>query len=61
MRGPHTKVRNVNTAFGTKYFFFADYDESGESNKQPLISDRCVVSALHKTPADTSAVFRGPR
>lgn len=56
MRDPNSRVRNVNTAFGTKLFYFAGYDESKPFPLQPLILDRRVVSALLKTLEDPSAI-----
>jgi hypothetical protein len=56
MRGPGTRVRNVNTAFGTKLFYFAGYDESKPFTVQPLILDKRVVSALRKVLVDPSII-----
>jgi hypothetical protein len=56
MRGTGTRIRNVNTAFGTKLFYFAGYDEMKPVAAQPLILDKRVASALHKVLADPSEV-----
>jgi hypothetical protein len=56
MRGSGTRVRNVNTAFGTKFLYFAGYDDTREFAQQPLILDRRVVSALRKVLVDASEI-----
>jgi len=54
MRGRGSRVRNVNTAFGSKFFYFAGFDPLADSEVQPLILDRRVVSALREVLTDIS-------
>lgn len=61
MRGSGSRVRNMNTSFGTKFLYFAGYDETNALAGQPLILDKRVASALYKVlgnPSDIPSTFK---
>jgi hypothetical protein len=56
MRSKLSRIFYVNTAFATKLFYFAGFDESKPIRRQPLILDARVVVGLHKTLNDPFAL-----